>query len=214
MTPDGLGHSCHRAAGSLRRMRIWLQKMAGAVVLLGLGVVLKPSLALWIAIVVAASVWVLLSAPTARFLPSISIERGDGFALRFRSPELAGRRRLKKDALELVAGIRRYVNSSPAPLTASMQQHFENMQAMTAVATPEEKNAVWNAYVASSSERSEREAHELAARFGGDIAHVVGEFQRQGMLTEQAAQKVEWEARSVHWITRAANTIEGLARKL
>lgn len=154
------------------------------------------------------------SEAVASRLPTLTVQRGDGLTLCLRPPQRRGRRRLRQEALALASEIHAYVRTVDAPWSAERDDWSQNTQAMSAAETEEERTRLWNEYTARSTERSAREAQDLAARFGGRLHFVTREFQRRGLLTDQEMHKIDWEANSLHWIVSAANEIEGLARRL
>ena len=85
----------------------WLKRVAGpgAAFLFGVGLQLSGWSVHWLGwiLIGVAVVWALLAVPAlSGRLPSVSLERGDGVALRIRRPELTGRRKLRADTLALV----------------------------------------------------------------------------------------------------------------
>lgn len=181
---------------------------------LGAGVLVGKGLA--IALVILGTLAMVVAVePVARRLPSFRFERGDGFALRVRAPELAGKRRLKAQTFQLVRDIRVHVKDAYPRSRAQDHAKWAEMVAASQRTTDEEaRTKAWTEYIASSMQRRDREGVELAELFGGRIIYLAGEYQRRGMLSERDVRHLQWEAGSLGWITDAANQLEALARKL
>jgi hypothetical protein len=90
----------------------------------------------------------------------------------------------------------------------------EDWDATDKAETEEERSALWREQTQRRMEQWDRERQDLAARFGGRLAYVTSEYQALGMLSEGDAHHLEWEAQSMFWISRAATTLERLARGL
>ena len=175
----------------------WTNHVAGAV-LIGMAI-------LW-------GLWLLPTVGSR--LPSLSLERSDGIALRVRRPPEQGKRRLRGQTEAVVKEIWAYLRSVPDSSVAS-HRGWSQMVRITQEATDEgEKRAAWSEYTAAETARYSSEQRELAERFGGRIQYLVDEYQRRGTINESDARLLMWQSGSHHWIKAAATTLEALKLKL
>jgi hypothetical protein len=166
------------------------------------------------AAVLAAVYWVATTAVLSPHLPQMAMGRDEAGVrtIKLLKPERPGSRRLREETMDLVVDMRRHI--SQAPPSFSIQEHRAVTTRMDAAKSDQERDAVWAAYTDELSNNMEQVNRANNAAFGGRSAHVMGEFQRRGLATEQDVRRLLWNISSDYWMVEAANTLEALARRL
>jgi hypothetical protein len=170
-----------------------------------------------VGVIVCGLVLILSMRPVRSRLPRVRLDRrgpGNGFAIQFHPPAAQGRRRVRQESFVLAKDIHEFLRDQPAPYLSSLADHQAMVTGMNAANTDEEKQAVWNQFTARETERWTHENQELAARFGGRLHYLIGEYRRRGMLTDSEASKLAWECSSSGWLAQAASELEALGRRL
>jgi hypothetical protein len=147
-------------------------------------------------------------------LPSIQLELGDGFALRFRPPAGGSKRRLRRQTLALVKDMRAHALAQGNPATPDYEQTTREWAEMDAATDEVTKTEIFRRHTQEHLARSHHSQLVLDGLFGGRILHVLNEFERRGLVVGGNARDIEWLAHSEYWLGEAASKLEALALQL
>jgi hypothetical protein len=166
----------------------------------------------------AAALLLITWSPVSAWLPSLSLERSDGLALRLRGPmrrlsSVASKTKLRKEALGLASDIYAYCKAHPSA-ARSLSEHHTVGRLIQQEPDEARQSEIWNEYTTRMTEQSEAEKRDLQQHFGGRLQYVAEEFDHRGMLTQGEVHRLLLQAQNLAWIALAASRIEALARRL
>jgi hypothetical protein len=149
-----------------------------------------------------------------RYVPRIHFQpgrRGHG-TLSYSPPPLRTTRRLKKDALALAQEM--HAAHRPGSWFESAARIDKTRKDMDAAESEEEKHEIWSARGYEEGQRFFTEQAELQKRFGGELAALLADFKRRGLVDEGQESLMLSGATNYGGLARVAAELEALARQL